>query len=67
MAPAITTAYTAIGRENDRYACGDYTLGQIDIYTYNPTRPPKYMYSFNDGLTQNANVEAAAYAPHSSK
>jgi hypothetical protein len=59
--------YGHLGRENDRYACGDYTLGQIDIYTYDPTKTPTYLYSFNNGLTQADVVEAAAYAPHSSK
>jgi hypothetical protein len=59
--------YGHLDRLNKLYACGDYTLGQIDVYTYLPTRTPTYLYSFNNGLAQGDEVEAAAYDPHSSK
>jgi hypothetical protein len=59
--------YGHLDRENQRYACGDYSLGQVDVYTYLPTRAPTYLYSFNSQLEQADEVEAAAYAPHSSK
>jgi hypothetical protein len=59
--------YGHLGRQNQRFACGDYTLGQVDVYTYNPSRTPTYLYSFNNGLNQGDIVETAAYAPHSSK
>jgi hypothetical protein len=58
--------YGRLGRENLRYACGDYTLGQIDVYSYKG-RTPSYLYSFNNGLTQADIVEAAAYSPSSQK
>jgi hypothetical protein len=57
--------YGHLGKQNERYACGDYTLGQIDVYTYLPSRAPTYLYSFNNGLTQADVVETAAYSPSS--
>lgn len=57
--------YGRLGRQNERFACGDYTLGQVDIYSYVPGRVPGYLYSFNNGLTQSDTVEAAAYSPRS--
>jgi hypothetical protein len=57
--------YGHLGRQNERYACGDYTLGQIDVYSYLPSRTPSYLYSFNNGLVQSYIVVAASYAPSS--
>ncbi|MBV8343568.1 MAG: hypothetical protein JO190_01070 [Candidatus Eremiobacteraeota bacterium] len=57
--------YGHLGRKNERYACGDYTLGQIDIYSYLPSRTPSYLYSFNNGMVQSNITEAASYAPSS--
>ncbi len=57
--------YGRLGKHNERYACGDATLGQVDVYTYLPSRTPTYLYSFNNGMTQADDVEAAAYSPSS--
>jgi hypothetical protein len=57
--------YGRLGRQNERFVCGDYTLGQVDIYSYVPGRVPGYLYSFNNGLSQGDIVEAAAYNPRS--
>jgi hypothetical protein len=57
--------YGHLGRQNERYACGDATLGQVDVYTYLPSRTPTYLYSFNNGLSASTIIEAASYAPSS--
>jgi hypothetical protein len=57
--------YCHLGRQNERLACGNASLGQVDVYTYLPTRAPSYMYSFNNGMTASDVVEAAAYSPSS--
>ena len=57
--------YGHLGRFNGFYACGDYTAGQVDVYSYGPTRIPVYKYSFNNGLSQSDVVEAASYSPES--
>jgi hypothetical protein len=57
--------YGHLGRQNENYACGDYTLGQVDVYSYLPSRTPSYKYSFNNGLVQSDIMEVAAYQPSS--
>lgn len=57
--------YGHLGRQNRRYACGDYTLGQIDVYSYLPSRTPSYLWSFNNGLSQGNDVSSASYSPSS--
>jgi hypothetical protein len=59
--------YGHLGRQNRRYACGDYTLGQVDVYSYLPSRTPSYLWSFNNGLDQGNDVSAASYSPSSKK
>ena len=56
-------AYGHLNGSNHRYACGNASAGQIDIYTYLPSRIPKYLYSFNNGLIQSDLVVAASYDP----
>ena len=63
-AGANDCVYGRLGRQNLRYACGDYTLGQVNVYSYKG-RTPTYLYSFNNGLSQADIVEAAAYSPSS--
>jgi len=59
--------YCHLGKQNERLACGNASLGQVDVYAYLPTRAPTYMYSFNNGMTPSDDVEAAAYSPSSGK
>jgi hypothetical protein len=57
--------YCHLGKQNERLACGNASLGQVDVYTYLPTRAPTYLYSFNNGMTASDIVETAAYSPSS--
>src|ERR1700729_166993 len=53
-----------VNKQSMTFACGDYTLGQIDVYYYSPTSLT-YWYSFNNGLGVSDDVEGAAYNPRS--
>lgn len=53
-----------VNKQSMTFACGDYTLGQIDVYYYSPTSLT-YWYSFNNGLGASDDVEGAAYNPRS--
>lgn len=51
-----------LNRYSTRFAAADYADGEIDIYKYAPTAVT-FLYSFNNGLSPNANVSGAAYNP----
>jgi hypothetical protein len=53
-----------VNKQSMTFACGDYALGQIDVYYYSPTSLT-YWYSFNNGFSVSDDVEAAAYNPRS--
>lgn len=59
--------YCHLGKQNERYACGDASTGSVDVYSYLPTRTPTYMYSYNNGLTSSLIVEVGLFAPPSRK
>jgi hypothetical protein len=59
----ISTA-GALNGPNTKFAVADAQYGQVDIYSYSPTRV-KYMYSFNEGLSQSAVVGGVAFNPAS--
>ncbi len=53
-----------VNKQSTAFACGDSSLGQIDVYHYTPTSLT-YWYSFNNGLSVSDEVESAAYNPRS--
>jgi len=53
-----------LNKQSMTLACGDYALGQIDVYYYSPTSLT-YWYSFNNGLSPSDDVEGVAYNPRS--
>ena len=53
-----------LSKQSMPLACGDFALGQIDVYYYSPTSLT-YWYSFNNGLSFSDDVEGAAYNPRS--
>jgi hypothetical protein len=61
---AVDEDYCRLGRQNERLICGDGSYGQVDVFTYLPSREPSYLYSFNNSISSLA-VEAAAYSPSS--
>jgi hypothetical protein len=54
--------YGGLNAKGTELALGDAQYGQVDVYGYSPTALT-YRYSFNRGLTQTDNVEAAGFAP----
>ncbi len=53
-----------LNEQSTTFACGDYVLGQIDVYYYSPTSLT-YWYSFNNGLGVSDDVSGVAYNPRS--
>jgi hypothetical protein len=58
--------YGNLNGKGDELALGDIAYGQVDVYSYKPTHVA-YLYSFNKGLTQGNDVEAAAFTPSLTK
>lgn len=54
--------YGALNRKGTELALGDWQLGQVDVYSYKPTRLT-YLYSFSAGLSPSNSVNAAAFSP----
>jgi hypothetical protein len=59
-----TAYYGHLNRDSTRFAAADSRFGQVDIYTYAPSKIT-YAYSFNNGLSQADDVTDAAYNPRS--
>lgn len=53
-----------LNKQSMTLACGDFSLGQIDVYYYSPTSLT-YWYSFNNGLPFSDEPEGVAYNPRS--
>ena len=60
--------YGSLNEKGTELAIGDIAYGQVDVYSYKPTHV-SYLYSFNKGLIQSDDVEAAAFvhAPEKKK
>ncbi|MBV9719469.1 MAG: hypothetical protein JOZ77_09115 [Candidatus Eremiobacteraeota bacterium] len=54
--------YGNLNAKGDQLALGDSSYGQVDVYAYSPAKIT-YEYSFNKGLVQGNDVEAAGFAP----
>jgi hypothetical protein len=59
-----TGFYGHLNMDSTSFVAADYQHGEIDVYRYTPTSL-KYMYSFNNGLSQSSGVVGAAYNPSS--
>jgi len=58
--------YGHLNRESTTLCTGDFKLGQMDIYRYNPAAIT-YLYSFNNGLNVSDVPVGCAYTPRSSQ
>ena len=54
--------YGNLNAKGDELALGDIQYGQVDVYRY-AHKALRYKYSFNNGLNQSYDVEAAGFAP----
>jgi hypothetical protein len=54
--------YGSLNRKGTELALGDWQLGQVDVYAYEPTSLT-YLYSFGAGLSPSNAVNAAAFSP----
>jgi WD40 repeat protein len=54
--------YGNLSKSGKELALGDAQYGQVDVYRYRPKKLT-YKYSFNKGLNQSYDVEAAGFAP----
>ena len=53
--------YGSLNEKGNELALGDIAYGQVDVYSYKPAHVA-YLYSFNKGLIQGDDVEAAVFA-----